>query len=423
MRKVLVAVIVVGALGVGGWYYRFGGSNTEAAPANGTGAPGAPGRGRGTGGRAPLTIDVATVGRHEIIDYVTVVGNLIGEATVDIVPRVGGRLEAIQVKLGDRVTKGQTVAKIEDRTIREQINQADASLSVNNANVISRQNDLKVAQNNFDRLKKSFDSGLLSKQALEDAESRYNSASSQVDVAKAQVIQTQARIDELKITMTDTTVLSPVDGFVGRRVLDPGAFAGANTVIMSVVDISSVRLISNLVEKDFRRIAPGVAALVEVDAFPGESFRGEVSRVAPIFDPATRTASMEIEVPNPGFRLKPGMYARVLLTAERRAGALSVPRNAVVDLENKRGVYTIENDVARFKEVHTGLTDANFVEILDGITEGTRVITVGALALRDGDRVIVAGAEKKGGRGGNKDGGGNKPGGGAGQTPGAGGSD
>ena len=114
-------------------------------------------------------------------------------------------------------------------------------------------------------------------------------------------------------------MISPVDGFVSKRNLDPGAFAGANTVILSVVDISTVRMVANLVEKDFKRVQPGVEAVVEVDAFPGESFRGQVSRVAPVFDPATRTASMEIEVPNPGFRLKPGMYARVRLTADRRA--------------------------------------------------------------------------------------------------------
>ena len=132
---------------------------------------------------------------------------------------------------------------------------------------------------------------------LEDAEARHNAAAAQVNVAKAQLAQTMARIDELKITLSNTTISSPVDGFVSRRLLDPGAFAGANTVIMTVVDISTVRLITNLVEKGFKRIVPGVVAEVSVDAFQGEQFQGVVSRVAPVFDPATRTASMEIEVP------------------------------------------------------------------------------------------------------------------------------
>ena len=137
-------------------------------------------------------------------------------------------------------------------------------------------------------------------------------------------------------------MVSPVDGFVSRRNLDPGAFAGANTV-----DPVGRRHQHGAAGRQPRREglqarAAGVAAEVEVDAFPGEKFTGEVSRVAPVFDPATRTAPMEIEVPNPGFRLKPGMYARVRLTVERRPNALTVPRNAVVDIEGKRGVFLVE---------------------------------------------------------------------------------
>ena len=149
-----------------------------------------------------------------------------------------------------------------------------------------------------------------------------------------------------------------------------------------------MRLITNLVEKGFKRIVPGVVAEVSVDAFQGEQFQGVVSRVAPVFDPATRTASMEIEVPNPGFRLKPGMYARVRLTVERRPNALTVPRGAVVDTEGKRGVFMIDNaQTARFREVQTGLQDNDRIEILDGLSDGERVVTAGSLALRDGDRV------------------------------------
>src|SRR4030095_15240032 len=135
---------------------------------------------------------------------------------------------------------------------------------------------------------------------------------------------------------------------------------------------------ANLVEKGFKKVVPGVEAKVQVDTFPGEDFTGRVSRVAPVFDPATRTAQMEIEVPNPGFRLKPGMYARVRLTVERRPNALTVPRNAVVDLDGKRGVFLVNEGVAKFVEVGTGLTDGERMEILSGIDENQRVITTGA---------------------------------------------
>lgn len=380
MRKVLLAVVTVVVLAGGAWYYR-------AAP--GQAANATPGRGAAT--RPAMTVDSVTVGRRDLVDQITVVGNLIGEQTVDVVPRANGRLESILVKMGDRVTKGQLVAKMEDRDVQEQVNQAQANLEVNKATVIQRESDLKVAQTTLDRTQAAFEHGLMAKQNLEDTQARYNSALAQVSVAKSQVMQTQARIDELKITLSNTSIISPVDGFVGKRNLDPGAFAGANTPILSVVDLSNVRLVANLVEKDFKRVEPGVVAKVEVDAFPGETFAGRVSRVAPVFDPATRTAAMEIEVPNPGYRLKPGMYARVQLTAERRANSLAVPRAAIIDIEGQRGVYVIDgSSTARFKAIRTGLQDGEFVEILDGLGEGDRVVTTGALALRDGDKVALS---------------------------------
>src|SRR5262245_55213362 len=401
MRKTVVIVVVLAAIAGGAWYYRSGGTDTAAASAGQpNGGPG-PGGGRGAGGRAPMPVDMAPATRHEVIDYVTVVGNLIGQATVDVVPRVGGRIESIPVKLGDRVTKGQMVTKIEDDQIKEQINQRLASLEVNKANVTQRESDAKLAETVFLRMKAQYDRDLLSKQLLEDAEAKYNTAVSNVGVAKAQLVQTQSAVDELKITLANTTVTSPVDGFVSKRILDQGAFAGANTVILSVVDIGVVRMVANLVEKDVKRVQPGVSALVEVDAFPGEQFTGQVSRVAPVFDPATRTAPMEIEVPNPGFRLKPGMYARVKLTVDRRPNALTVPRGAIADIEGKRGVFMLENQLAKFHEVKTGLQDNERVEILEGLTEGQKVVTVGTLALRDGDRISVVGEPGEGqGRGG-----------------------
>jgi len=412
MRKTILIVVILVAVAGGAWYYRSGGADTAAASPNP--AAGAPGGGRG-GGRAAMPVDMAPASRHEVIDYVTVVGNLIGQATVDVVPRVGGRIDSIPVKLGDRVTRGQTIAKIEDDQIKEQINQRMASLEVNKANVTQRESDAKLAETIFQRMKVQYDRDLLSKQLLEDAEAKYNTAVSNVGVAKAQLVQMQSSVDELKITLANTTVTSPVDGFVSKRVLDQGAFAGANTVILSVVDIGIVRMVANLVEKDVKRVQPGVSALVEVDAFPGEQFTGQVSRVAPVFDPATRTAPMEIEVPNPGFRLKPGMYARVRLTVDRRPNALTVPRGAVADLEGKRGVFMLENGVARFHEVRTGLQDNERVEVLEGLTEGQRVVTVGTLALRDGDRISVVGEPGDGqGRGRGRRGGGgagsNQPG-------------
>src|SRR6187455_1520709 len=173
MRKILLILVVAILVAGGAWYYRASGPDTAAASTttNAAGSGRGAAAGRGTGGRTPMTVDTAVVTKHEIVDYITVVGNLIGEATVDVAPRVAGRIDSVSVKLGDRVARGAVIAKIEDREIREQINQAQATLEVNKANVTQRQNEVVVQQNTLDRVKASYDRGLTAKQLLEDAES------------------------------------------------------------------------------------------------------------------------------------------------------------------------------------------------------------------------------------------------------------
>ena len=241
--------------------------------------------------------------------------------------------------LGDPVRRGQTIAKVEDREIQEQVRQAEASYQVAEATIRQREADLKLAQTNLDRNKSLLERQLLPKQTYDDTDARHQAALAQLDLASAQFEQAKSRLDELKINLSNTIIASPVDGFVGKRFLDPGASVSPNVPVASIVDIRSVRMVANLVEKDVKRVTVGTQAQVEVDAFPGENFTGRVSRIAPVFDPATRTAEMEIEVPNPVYRLKPGMYARVQLTVSVRAGAITVPNNAVVILSGKPGVF------------------------------------------------------------------------------------
>jgi HlyD family secretion protein len=354
-----------------------------------------------------MTVEVATAARGSIEQQLVVVGNLIGDATVAVVPRAAGRLQEIDVRLGDRVTRGKRIAKIEDFELQEQVKQQQAALEVSRATIRQREADLKLAETNAERSRNLYARQLLPKQTLDDTEARYQAAVAQLDLARAQNTQSTARLDELKINLANTVIVSPVNGFVARRAADPGAFVSQNAPVADVVDISRVRLVANIVEKDLKQLQIGDQTRVEVDAFPGETFVGRIARVAPVLDPATRTAPIEIEIPNPGFRLKPGMYARVSITSDERKDALVVPSNAVVDLGGRRGVFiAAQNDTVAFTPVTVGIEQSDRIEILEGLTEGDRVVTTGAAALRDGDRVVIA-AEAAGvgeGRGSEPDG-------------------
>jgi membrane fusion protein, multidrug efflux system len=425
MRKKTLLGVVVAVIAVAGFtaLMREGDTPTDAAsPAVAAGAGRQAGRGAG---RPPMPVEFATAKRTRLSERVLIVGNLIGAATVQAVPKINGRLQSVDVQLGDQVRRGGLIAKVEDREIQEQVRQAEAAYRVGEATIRQREADLKLAETNLQRNKSLLDRQLLPKQSYDDTDARYQAAVAQLDLAKAQFEQSKARLDELKINLANTTITSPVDGFVAKRFLDPGATVSPNVPVASLVDIRTVRMVANLVEKDMKRVAVGTHADIDVDAFPGETFNGRVGRVAPVFDPSTRTAEMEIEVPNPGFRLKPGMYARVQLTVASKADAVSVPSNAIVRLDGKPGVFTVQGRsgtgngqrsaasdakpagdtkgvgstgasdadktmTAKFVPVETGIRDGDVVEIVAGVRDGMRVITTGAGALKDGDRVVAS---------------------------------
>jgi len=436
MRKTLLLVVVAVVLLAGFLITREGDTPTDAATAA-TAAGGGRAGGRGSV-RPPMPVEFATAKRAPLTERVLVVGNLIGAATVQAVPKINGRLQSVDVQLGDQVRHGEVIARVEDREIQEQVRQAEAAYRVGEATIRQREADLKLAQTNLERNKSLLDRQLLPKQTYDDTEAREQAAVAQLDLAKAQFEQAKARLEELKINLANTAIVSSVDGFVAKRFLDPGATVSPNVPVASLVDIRTVRMVANLVEKDLKRVVVGTHADVDVDAFPGETFSGRVSRVAPVFDPATRTAEMEIEVPNSAFRLKPGMYARVQLTVATRADAITVPSNSVVRLDGKPGVFTVQGRSAaalgnsgtpaaadqkpqgeaktvgsagagsdggdktmnvKFLPVEMGIRDGENVEIVSGLHDGVRVITTGAGALKDGDRVVASTTSESGRRG------------------------
>jgi RND family efflux transporter MFP subunit len=415
MKRSIIVVGVVAILGAG-TYYMTRGSGEESVPSaggqggnRGQGGGGQGGGNFGGGGfggnfggggfgggpRQPMTVETAPVKRADMSTEVTVVGNLVGAATVEAVPKVAGRLESVSVRLGDRVSRGQTIAKIEDNELQEQIKQAQASFDVSAATIRQREADLRLAQSNLDRSRNLFERELIPKQTFDDTDARYQASVAQLDLARAQFSQAQARLDELKINLSNTTISSPVSGFIGKRALDPGAWVTPNSSFISVVDIGVVRLVANIVEKDIRRITSGLAAAVEVDAYPGEQFMGNVRHISPVLDPATRTGQIEVEIPNTNFRLKPGMYAKVAFTVDKKANALVVPTAALVDQGGSRGVFmsadSEQGPVASFKKIDVGIVNQTLAEVTSGLTEGETVVTTGAAALREGDRILLPG--------------------------------
>jgi len=193
--------------------------------------------------------------------------------------------------------------------------------------------------------------------------------------------------DEPGFEFTQSEVKSPMAGIVAKTFLDMGAQVTPMTPIAQVVSMGRVKAVVNVVEKDLGKVKRGQSAVVRVDAYEAD-FPGTVKEISPVVNPQTRTVEVDISVPNPGGKLKPGMFARSEIRAGKHDG-LVIPAVSVVRREGKAYAFVVASDDVQEREVSPGQDLGEKVEITAGLKEGERVVTAGAYGLKDGDRVTV----------------------------------
>jgi len=340
--------------------------------------------------RPTMLVETATAQPHVFLSELQILGELAPKASVAVMSRVSGRLREVLVERGDIVQSGQLLAVVDDENLLQQIQRAEASIAVARAGVsreeASRDN-LEIQVQRFQRL---HNESLISTQELQDMESRLRAATAQVELARAQVEQAEASLRDLKIQQDQTRVYSPLDGFAGTRYLDPGALVNPSVPIVSVIDVSRVKTVVPVPEGVLFEMRVGLSAKVTVDAFPGRTYHGRVPRISPFLDPNTRTADIEIEIANESGQLRPGMFARVSIESSKPQAVLAIPRAALLTRGNDKGVFLLDQDsLTRYRSISIGRIQNDWVEVLDGLEEGTQVVTSGAQKLNDGDKVRI----------------------------------
>lgn len=386
MKKVILLLILVGLLSIVGFRLYEELSSASARPQGGPGG-GGPGEG---GGRPTMLVETAQVAPRLFSARLEVLGELRPWASVDVMSRVSGRLREVRVERGDGVRVGQLLAVVDDEDLRQQIQRAEAAVLVARAGVNRERATLENLNIQADRYRELHVDALVSTQDLQDVESRTRAAQAQLELAEAMVQQAEASLRELKVQQEQTLIYSPLDGFVGTRYLDPGALVNSSVPIVSVLDVSRLKTVIPVTEAALSKVRVGLSAGVVVEAYPDEPQRGMITRISPFLNPDTRTADVEIEIPNSAGRLKPGMFARVAVDADVPRSVLAVPRAALLARGDQMGVYLLSDDfVTQYRRVSIGRIEEGFVEIVDGLQEGARVVTSGAQQLNEGDRVRI----------------------------------
>jgi RND family efflux transporter MFP subunit len=308
-------------------------------------------------------------------------------ADIMMVRASDGRLRALGQ--GDRVRRGEVVAHMRGTEYRDKLNQATGQAAAARASA-------EKARLDFDRAKRLWATQSITKADVE-------SATATRDATAAQVSAAEALLAEARIGLSDTALVSPIDGDVLKKNVEPGSYAGPGTPAFVVADVSRIKVVLGLPDVALQGVALGQEVAVTTDALPGQRFGAHVSRIASAADPSTRNFDVEVEFPNPKRLWQPGMIASVeLASAEQQAPASRLPLTAFVDVPGKSdafGVMVVEGEgamgQAHLRPVELGNVAGNRVAVVRGLSAGDRVIITGASIVADGERVEIAPSEER----------------------------
>jgi membrane fusion protein, multidrug efflux system len=328
--------------------------------------------------RPPPLVAVAKVETRDVPVEVRAPVDLRPLAQIDVGSKLLGYLDGVLVDRGDRVKKGQPIALVRPSDLPDQLAAARGTLA-------QTQSAVALARANFERASQLAPQGIVSKQDLEQSKTALSSA----EASQAAV---QGQVAALGVRLGETRILSPVDGVVASRKLDPGALVGlpSGGTIVTVLRDETLRVFVAVNERDAGGLSIGQPVSVEVDALPGRKFEGKVVRVAPAFDPTTRTLDAEAHLDNAQHELRPGMYGRATIRVGLHPSASVLPAGAVQITERKAFVFLLRGDKVERREVEIGVDGGNWLEVKKGLAAGDEVVTAGLDVLSNGSAVRVA---------------------------------
>lgn len=303
----------------------------------------------GPPGGMQLPVEVVTVAPQPLEGGLETVGSLRADESVVISPEVAGRITRIHFREGGRVNAGDPMFSLDGDTYRAALAEAQANLA-NSRSAAARGSQLNEEQ-------------LI--------------ARSDYDTLRAQQAVDQARVASASTALSKMTLRAPFSGQVGLREVSVGDFVSVGQDLVTLVRTDPIEVDFSVPETELARLRPGQGLQVQVDAFPGETFSGEVVAIDPVIDIGSRSVRVRARIANPDGRLRPGQFARLQLQARDDVTALLIPEQALMQQGEERFVYTVVDGKARRVVVDTGARVPGLVEVTSGLQAGDVVISAG----------------------------------------------
>ena len=371
-------------------------------------------------------VDVATAAQGLIEDRILRAGDIIPHTQVTIYSKVQGWVENINVREGDRVKEGQVLVTLDVREAEATVGQAQANLEAARARLAQvrataeetvqtqiqqTRANMELAEADLRRFQELYEKNFVARQQLDEARTKYNVAKAGYDLAlnslrqktwendlalaEAQVRQAKASLDLSQAQLANLIILSPMNGGVTKRFVDPGTMVKDTTPILTLMDLGEMKMVVNVIEREFVSLRKGQEVKITVTAFPDRVFTGKIEVINPALELQSRTAEIQISIPNPDFLLKPGMFGRAQILLRSNPRATLVPVQSIVSQVDQDFVFVLQGEKVSRRLVRKGILKDTVVEILEGVAPGEKVVTAGQALLKDGSQVRLSLQPKK----------------------------
>lgn len=372
-RRIVIAVLATVVLAATAWALKH---RTARAPATQLPAAAA------TQVMELVASDVAVVSRGTIDRSIPLSGTLRPYAQTVMKSKVAGELQALPVREGESVRKGQVIARIDDLELRARVAEKRATLEAARA-------QLDLARKTWTMNEQLLQQNFISRNAADNV-------ASSAAVAEANVRAAQAQLELVGKSLADAVLVAPLSGIVSERFAQPGEKLPIDAKIVSIVDLSRMELEADVPATDIAFVQVGARVAFWVDGLGDRAIEGRVDRINPTADDRSRNVKVYVVLANPTGALKGGLFAKGALSGSGAREATLLPVAALREDGGRDVVDVIDGDTVRRQEVKVGMRDAarGVVELLNGPAPGTRVLNANLGNVKPGDRVRVAVAAK-----------------------------
>ncbi|MDY0152155.1 MAG: efflux RND transporter periplasmic adaptor subunit [Candidatus Cloacimonas sp.] len=350
-------------------------------------------------GNQAVAVETGKVVTLDMTDTGLFSGTLVPKSRYILAPKISGQLSKLHVNIGDTVNKGQLLAELDDRIAKQDFEKAKAALGMAKATAEQTADAMEISEQELLSQRELLNKSYISQTEFNQTNSLYISNKSKHNIALASLQSAQAALNAAEIQLSFTKITADWnDGarkrVIGEKFADEGSMLTAGAPIVSVLDISSLLAVIDVIEADYTKIKIGQSANINTDSYPNQQFNGKIVRIAPLLQDASRQARVEIEIANPQLKLKPGMFARVSIAYQTKKNVAAIPAAALCKSKGEQGVYVLnqQDKTVSFIKLQTGIQNSNFVEIISPEIKG-EVITLGQDQLDDGSTVMLPKAE------------------------------